>query len=59
MIAGAGTSCQELIEEVGDLDVIFVCIGGGGLVSGTCVTARELLPKCKLYGVEPEAGNDA
>ncbi|ACZ87427.1 threo-3-hydroxy-L-aspartate ammonia-lyase [Streptosporangium roseum] len=58
VIAGQGTAAKELFEEVGDLDAIFVPLGGGGLLSGTALSARELSPGCELYGVEPEAGDD-
>jgi len=58
VIAGQGTATKELIEEVGALDTLFVCMGGGGLVSGSALAARALSPHCKIYGVEPEAGND-
>jgi threonine dehydratase len=59
VIAGQGTVAKELIEEVGALDYLFVCIGGGGLISGCALAAAELAPGCKVIGVEPEAGNDA
>jgi threo-3-hydroxy-L-aspartate ammonia-lyase len=58
VLAGQGTAVKELIEEVGALDAIFVCLGGGGLLSGSALAARELAPECKIYGVEPETGND-
>ncbi|HGY1193642.1 TPA: threo-3-hydroxy-L-aspartate ammonia-lyase [Citrobacter braakii] len=58
VIAGQGTATKELIEEVGQLDVLFVCLGGGGLLSGSSLAARHLSPDCIIYGVEPEAGND-
>jgi len=58
VIAGQGTAAKELIEEAGQLDALFVPLGGGGLLSGTALATRALAPKCKLYGVEPEAGND-
>ena len=58
VIAGQGTAAKELFEEVGELDYFFVCLGGGGLLSGSALTTRALSPKCKLYGVEPDAGND-
>ena len=58
VIAGQGTATKELIEEVGHLDVLFVCLGGGGLLSGSSLAARHLSPDCIIYGVEPEAGND-
>jgi threo-3-hydroxy-L-aspartate ammonia-lyase len=58
VIAGSGTATMELIEDVGELDFLFVCLGGGGLLSGSALSARSLSPACKIYGVEPEAGND-
>ncbi|EKT62986.1 threo-3-hydroxy-L-aspartate ammonia-lyase [Providencia burhodogranariea] len=58
IIAGQGTAAKELFEEVGELDALFVCLGGGGLLSGSALAARALSPNCKIYGVEPEAGND-
>ena len=58
VIAGQGTAAMELIEEVGPLDFLLVCLGGGGLLAGSALAARALSPHCKIYGVEPEAGND-
>ena len=58
VIAGAGTAAAELIEHAGALDSLFVCLGGGGLLGGSALSARALIPGCKVYGVEPEAGND-
>lgn len=58
VIAGQGTAAKELFEEVGPLDALFVCLGGGGLLSGSALSARALAPDCRIYGVEPEAGND-
>ncbi len=58
VIAGQGTAARELLDETGPLDVLLVPLGGGGLLSGTALAARALAPDCKLYGVEPEAGND-
>jgi threonine dehydratase len=58
VIAGQGTAAKELFEEVGALDALFTPLGGGGLLSGTSLAARALSPACKLYGVEPAAGND-
>lgn len=59
ILAGQGTAVKELIEETGPLDALFVCLGGGGLLSGSALAARALSPKATIYGVEPEAGNDA
>ncbi|OZA87652.1 MAG: serine dehydratase [Polaromonas sp. 39-63-25] len=58
VIAGQGTAAKELFEETGPLDCLYVCTGGGGLTSGSALAARALAPQCKVYGVEPEAGND-
>ena len=58
VMAGQGTAALELIEDVGPLDALLVCVGGGGLISGCAVAARHLLPGIAVHGVEPEAGND-
>ena len=58
VIAGQGTAAKELFDEVGPLDALFVCLGGGGLLSGSLLAAGALSPNCRVYGVEPEAGND-
>jgi len=58
IIAGQGTAVKELIEEVGELDALFVPLGGGGLLSGAALAAHAHSPRCRIYGVEPEAGND-
>jgi threonine dehydratase len=58
VIAGQGTAAAELIAECGPLDSLYVPLGGGGLLSGSLLAARALLPACKVYGVEPAAGND-
>ena len=58
VIAGQGTAAKELLEETGALDVVLTPLGGGGLLSGTALAVRALAPAAKLYGVEPEAGND-
>jgi threonine dehydratase len=58
VMAGQGTAALELFEEVGQLDALFVPLGGGGLLSGTALATRALAPGCRLYGVEPAAGDD-
>jgi threonine dehydratase len=58
VIAGQGTAARELFQETGPLDALFAPLGGGGLLAGTALSTRALAPQCKLYGVEPEAGND-
>ncbi|WP_010460396.1 threo-3-hydroxy-L-aspartate ammonia-lyase [Acidovorax radicis] len=58
VLTGQGTAAKELFEEVGPLDAFFVCLGGGGLLSGSALATRALSPHTKLYGVEPAAGND-
>jgi len=57
--AGQGTAAKELFDEVGPLDYLFVCVGGGGLISGCAIAAHALSPGCRVIGVEPEAGDDA
>ena len=59
VIAGQGTAAKELIEDAGALYELLVPCGGAGLLSGCAVAARHLAPKCRVIGVEPEAGNDA
>jgi threo-3-hydroxy-L-aspartate ammonia-lyase len=58
VIAGQGTAARELIEDTGPLDVLLVCLGGGGLLGGSAVAARAMSPACRVIGVEPELGND-
>lgn len=58
VMAGQGTTAKELIEETGELDMLVVPLGGGGLLSGCAVAAHALNPRCEIIGVEPEAGND-
>jgi threonine dehydratase len=58
VIAGQGTAAKELFDEVGELDVLLVPLGGGGLLAGCALAASKLSPDCKVIGVEPEAGND-
>lgn len=57
-IAGAGTAALELIEEVPDLDALIAPLGGGGLMAGTSLIARHRCPSIRLFGGEPELGND-
>lgn len=59
VIAGQGTAALELFNETGELDYLFVCVGGGGLLSGCAAAAASASPACKVVGVEPEAGDDA
>jgi threonine dehydratase len=59
IIAGQGTAALELLDDVGPLDVLFAPCGGGGLLSGTALTAATRSPGCRVIGVEPAAGDDA
>ncbi|UJG39588.1 MAG: threonine/serine dehydratase [Candidatus Heimdallarchaeum aukensis] len=59
IIRGAGTAAYELIHEIQDLDYVFAPVGGGGLLSGTSLAVKELSPKTKVIGVEPEKADDA
>ncbi len=58
IIAGQGTAALELFDEVGELDFLFVPLGGGGLLAGSLLAARARSPRCQVFGVEPESGND-
>ena len=58
VIAGQGTLALEFLEEVPDLDVMVTPCGGGGLLSGCAVAAKGLRPEIRLWGVEPETGDD-
>ena len=57
-IAGQGTAALELLEEVPDLDAVVIPIGGGGLISGCSIASKALRPGIRIFGVEPEDGND-
>lgn len=58
VIAGAGTAVLELLEDEPQIDTVVAPVGGGGLLSGSCIAAHAHDPEIALYGVEPEAGND-
>ena len=58
VIAGQGTAAMELFEQVGELDLLLVPLGGGGLLAGSALAADSMSPECRVFGVEPEAGND-
>jgi threo-3-hydroxy-L-aspartate ammonia-lyase len=58
IIAGQGTAALELIEDAGPLDVLLVCTGGGGLLSGCALAATARSPGIAVYGVETVAGDD-
>jgi threonine dehydratase len=59
VITGQGTAALELLEEVPDLDVIIAPVGGGGLLSGTAIAAREIKPGIRVIAGEPEMADDA
>ena len=59
VIAGQGTCSRELIEQVDNLDTVIAPIGGGGLVSGTCLTLSNIAPEIKIYAAEPLNADDA
>jgi threonine dehydratase len=58
IIAGAGTTAIELMDQAPHLDALVVCIGGGGLISGCSIAAKHLNPAIRIFGVEPADGND-
>jgi threonine dehydratase/serine racemase len=59
VIAGQGTVALELLEDVPDLDALVACVGGGGLIAGCAVAARELDPNVRVFGAEPLGADDA
>lgn len=59
VVAGQGTCAKELIEDMGELDALLVPCGGGGLLSGSAISAKHLSPHCQVIGVEPEQADDA
>lgn len=59
VICGQGTAAMELIEEVGELDIMMAPVGGGGLLSGTAITTHALLPRAKVIAGEPQGADDA
>ena len=58
VIAGQGTVAKELLERVPQLDYLFVCLGGGGLLAGSVLAAQAMAPHCRVIGVEPAVAND-
>ncbi len=58
VMAGQGTVALELIEDFGPLDVLLVCVGGGGLMAGCATAAKGIDARTRVIGVEPEAGDD-
>ncbi len=59
VIAGQATASKELLEEVGDLDALFAPVSGGGLLSGTCSSAKSIRPELRVFGCEPAQADDA
>ena len=58
IVAGQGTAALELMEDVPGLDAVVTCLGGGGLTAGCCLIAKDINPAIRIFGVEPETGND-
>lgn len=59
VIAGQGTAAMEILLEQRDLDIIIAPVGGGGLLAGSAIAAKNMLPGIKIFGAEPETANDA
>ena len=59
VIAGQGTAALEMLEDKGGLDLLLIPCGGGGLLSGSALSARHLAPQCRVIGVEPMMADDA
>ena len=58
VMAGQGTVALELLEQAGPLDLLLVCVGGGGLIAGCATAVAGLSSQTRVIGVEPEAGDD-
>ena len=58
IIAGQGTAALELLEEVPELDALVVCVGGGGLLSGSALAAKGTRADIRVFAAEPEQAND-
>jgi threonine dehydratase len=58
VMAGAGTTALELLEQAGEIDLLLVPVGGGGLIAGCATAVKSLLPRARVIGVEPQAGDD-
>ena len=59
VIAGQGTCSRELMEQTDGLDMVVAPIGGGGMISGTCLTLSNIAPEVRIYAAEPEQADDA
>ncbi len=59
VICGQGTAALELLEQIDIPDIVITPVGGGGLLSGTSIAVKSILPNCKVYGAEPLIANDA
>lgn len=59
VIAGQGTAVKELIEDYGAFDIIMTPVGGGGLLSGSAISAKALCPDCEVIAAEPKGADDA
>jgi len=59
VIAGQATCSAELLEQVTGLDAVVAPIGGGGMISGTCLTLSNLAPQVRIYAAEPDQADDA
>ncbi len=59
VIAGQGTCAKELVDQAGPLDAVIAPIGGGGMVSGSCLTLSNIAPATKIYAAEPNNADDA
>lgn len=59
VIAGQGTAALELIAETGSLDIVMAPVGGGGLLSGTAISTKALMPDAVVFGAEPKGADDA
>ena len=59
IICGQGTAAKELIEMAGELDIVIAPVGGGGLISGTAISTKGMLPSARVIAIEPAGADDA
>jgi threonine dehydratase len=59
VVAGQGTCAKEMVEDLGELDAAIAPIGGGGMVSGCCLTLSNIAPQTRIYAAEPKSADDA
>lgn len=59
VIAGQGTAAKEMVEDGGEFEIVIAPVGGGGLLSGTAIAVKHMLPGCRVIAAEPAGADDA